>query len=240
MDDPEPISLSPLEPSGAFVTTHLRPSPRFSTNGHRVQLIALVGVIVPLMAFGGLAEEIWNHEAFTWDTTILEFLHRHATPVLDSIMLAATRMGDAQILGGLVALELVALMYTRHNRDAIFTAIAIGGAAVLNPALKAGFQRPRPQLWATLTPEQDFSFPSGHAMGSLAVVLALVVLAWPTLWRWSVIVLGTIFVVFVGVSRIYLGVHFPSDVLAEWGAALAWVAATTVSLRRDLFKRVSP
>ncbi len=238
MDNLEPITRSPLEPSGAFLATDVRLSLQFFMNHHRTLLIALLGVMMPLIAFGGLAEEVWNHETFTWDTTILEFLHRHATPVLDSIMLAVTRVGDAQLLGGLVALGLVALMYTRRNRDAIFTAVAIGGAAVLNPVLKAGFQRPRPQLWATLTPEHDFSFPSGHAMGSMAVVLALVVLAWPTRWRWPVIVLGMVFVVLVGVSRVYLGVHFPSDVLAGWGAALAWVAAVTVSLRRDLFERV--
>ncbi len=209
-------------------------------NEHRRPLfVALIGVIAPLIAFIGISQEVWSHETFTWDTTILEFLHLHATRVLDSIMLAVTRVGDAQLLGGLVALGLVALMYTRRNRDAIFTAVAIGGAAVFNPVLKAGFQRPRPQLWATLTPEHDFSFPSGHAMGSMAVVLALVILAWPTRWRWPVIVLGTVFVVLVGISRVYLGVHYPSDVLAGWGAALAWVTAITVSLRRDLFERVS-
>ena len=207
---------------------------------HRRTLLAvLLGLIVPLVAFGGLGEEVWGHEALAWDATILEFLRRHATPALDAAMLGVTSAGDVRVLAGLVALGLAALLYTHRNRDAIFAAVATGGAAVLNPVLKAGFQRPRPQLWASLIPEHDFSFPSGHAMGSMAAVLALAVLAWPTRWRWVVIVLGSVFVALVGASRVYLGVHFPSDVLAGWGAALVWVTAITVSLRRELFERTA-
>jgi membrane-associated phospholipid phosphatase len=69
------------------------------------------------------------------------------------------------------------------------------------------------------------SFPSGHAVGSMAVVATLVVLVWPTRHRWPVVVAGGVFAAAVGASRVYLGFHFPSDVLAGWSWAVAWTAA---------------
>ncbi len=79
------------------------------------------------------------------------------------------------------------------------------------------------------------AFPSGHATGSFALATAVAVLAWPTRWRLAVIAGGALFVVAVGLSRLYLGVHFPSDILAGWCVALAWVA-----LLRIAFSRVLP
>jgi undecaprenyl-diphosphatase len=116
------------------------------------------------------------------------------------------------------------LLGTRRWIDAFFWALATGGAALLNLLAKHGFARARPDLWPSIAPETSFSFPSGHAMQSMAVAAALVVLLWPTLARWPVLVLGAGFTLLVGVSRVYLGVHFPSDVLAGWAASLAWVA----------------
>jgi membrane-associated phospholipid phosphatase len=72
---------------------------------------------------------------------------------------------------------------------------------------------------------QHDSFPSGHAVGSMAVVATLVVLLWPTRHRWTVVVAGSVFAAAVGASRVYLGFHFPSDVLAGWSWAVAWTAA---------------
>jgi membrane-associated phospholipid phosphatase len=72
---------------------------------------------------------------------------------------------------------------------------------------------------------QNDSFPSGHAVGSMAVVAALVVLVWPTRHRWPVVIAGGVFAAAVGASRVYLGLHFPSDVLAGWSWAVAWTAA---------------
>ena len=69
------------------------------------------------------------------------------------------------------------------------------------------------------------SFPSGHAVGSMAVVATLIVLVWPTRHRWAVVVAGGVFAAAVGASRVYLGYHFPSDVLAGWAWAVAWTAA---------------
>ena len=105
----------------------------------------------------------------------------------------------------------------------LFAGIALGGSALLNLGAKQLFARERPSLWESIHPETTFSFPSGHAMGSMTLAAVLVLLAWRTRWRWWVAVPALAFALLVGASRVYLGVHFPSDILAGWAAACAWV-----------------
>src|SRR5690606_22435327 len=120
-----------------------------------------------------------------------------------------------------VALVL-ALALRRHYRESVFAAVATGGSGLLNVVAKQAFARDRPSLWESIAPENNFSFPSGHAMGSMTLAAVLVLLAWSTRWRWPVVAAMAVFVPMVGLSRVYLGVHFPSDILAGWAAALVW------------------
>jgi undecaprenyl-diphosphatase len=120
------------------------------------------------------------------------------------------------------ALILVFLAVRRRFRDGLFFGLAVLGSAILNIVAKNHYARLRPDLWISLTPETTYSFPSGHAMGSATLALALVLLCWPTRGRWLVMVAGLSFVLLVGTSRVYLGVHYPSDILAGWSAAIAW------------------
>ena len=196
---------------------------------------AALGVFAPLIAFTVIAEDVLRHEAFAWDLRALQALHAKATPTLDTVMLAITHAGDVKVIGGFLMIALLGLWFAGFERNAIFLALSSGGAAAMNVGLKSWFQRPRPELWVRLIPEHDFGFPSGHAMGSVAVVTALMVLAWPTRWRWLVIVLGSGFALAVSVSRLYLGVHYPSDVIAGGGLSLAWVTALALGLRPELF-----
>ena len=83
--------------------------------------------------------------------------------------------------------------------------------------------RTRPTYGAAYLRGHSFSFPSGHAMGSMTLAAVLVLLAWNTRWRWPALVFGVLFAGSVSLSRIYLGVHYPSDILAGWCAALVWV-----------------
>ena len=202
-------------------------------------LFLLATVLLPLYIFGQVAEEIWKKGGFVGDVPILRFINRHASPPLDTAMLFFSRIGAPVPMLLFFLVIIAALVLWRRRGDALFFAIAVGGAMAVNYGAKLLFRRDRPDLWKSLAVEHDYSFPSGHAMGSMAVVAALIILAWPTRWRWPVVTLGGLFVLLVGISRLYLGVHFPSDVLAGWSASLAWVAgvrAARVSPIRQLWQ----
>ncbi len=110
----------------------------------------------------------------------------------------------------------------------LFAGLATVGSMLLNLAAKHVYARGRPALWTSIAPETTFSFPSGHAMGSITLAWVVVLLWWhlhDPRWRalrWPVTALAGAFVLAVGLSRIYLGVHYPSDILAGWAAASVW------------------
>ena len=90
--------------------------------------------------------------------------------------------------------------------------------------------RERPSFWESITPELTYSFPSGHAIGSATLAGVLVLLAWRGRWRWPVVACVAPLVLLIGFSRVYLGVHFPSDIVAGWAAAIAWTAASYLAV----------
>jgi undecaprenyl-diphosphatase len=111
----------------------------------------------------------------------------------------------------------------RRRRAAVVLAVGVGGAALINTLLKLAFHRVRPELWTPLVVERSFSFPSGHAMVSSALACSVTYILWHTRWRWLAVGLGLAVVVAIGLSRLYLGVHYPTDVLAGWTVGFFWV-----------------
>lgn len=191
----------------------------------RWALLALFcGVGLPLLGFAALGEDVWTREGFPWDNALLLAIHARATPGLDRAMVALTNLGGPLPMATLAAALFGALLWRRRHGDAAFFAVAVARAEGLNLLAKLTFRRTRPDLWVGMIRETDYGFPSGHAMGSVALVATLAILLWPTRWRWPFLLVGLPFVVGVGLSRVYLGVHFPSDILAGWCASVAWVA----------------
>lgn len=185
--------------------------------------ILFVFVVLPLWAFGELAEEVVEGEPFAFDEPILRFMQSIASDTLNQAMVVVSLIGYRY---GVVPLDLLVAAFLAIKRrwgDLKFWAYAVGGAAVLNLAAKHTFGRDRPTLWDSIAPEHTFSFPSGHAMGSMALAAAAWVLLRPTRFGHLAIVVGVAFVLLVGISRVYLGVHYPSDILAGWAASLGWV-----------------
>ncbi|KGM57498.1 membrane protein [Lysobacter arseniciresistens ZS79] len=195
-------------------------------------LLVFVGLLLPMWGFAELADEIRESEPLAFDEPLLLWARSLAGPGMDRWLVAVT---DAGYLYGVVpadVLLVVALLLWRRLPEATFAAIALAGSALLNVGTKLLFARERPSLWESIAPEVTYSFPSGHAMGSATLAWVLVLLAWRTRWRWPVLLLVAPFVVLVGFSRVYLGVHYPSDILAGWAAASVWAAASYFAVFR--------
>jgi len=191
---------------------------------HRALLGLLAfGVALPWGVFLKASSEIREGEGFPGDHSIPRWLHAHATPALDTLSLTMTRAGGPLPMSGFAVLIFWFLWRHPPRRRAWFFAAALGGAMTLNVVAKALLGRVRPAFWHSLAPETTPSFPSGHAMGSLALVLTLFLLLRHSRWGWPTCSLGLLFVLGVGWSRMYLGVHYPSDVAAGWIASTAWV-----------------
>jgi membrane-associated phospholipid phosphatase len=193
-----------------------------SRNAVRLTML-FFGVLLPLYGFGMLAEDVAANQTFPFDQTLLMFAHTHATSLLDRILIFFTHAGSAASLVPFNILVFGYLVHRCERYQAAFWFLATTGAALLNLTAKHVFARVRPDLWVSLLPEHTYSFPSGHAMQSMAVSVALIALCWHSRWRWPMLVAGASFVLLVGSSRIYLGVHYPSDILAGWAASTAWV-----------------
>lgn len=206
-------------------------NPQASDGARRIRWPALAAVLLPAAAFGVLACLAAGTPAPALDPALLWWVHGQAGPVLDTLLLACSALGSH--LPVAIATALGAAWLGGHGRwrEAAFLAASVYGAQALNQLAKAIAQRPRPQLWEALAHETSFGFPSGHAMQTMALAAALMVLAWRTRRRAAAVVAGAVGVVVVGFSRLYLGAHYPSDVLAGWCAALAWVALLQAVVR---------
>ena len=166
-------------------------------------------------------EKFWDRQA-----------HALSGPTLDRFFVVVSALGYQW---GVVPVDIAltaALLVARRWREATFAGVSFAGSALLNMATKQFFQRDRPTLWESIAPEHTFSFPSGHAMGSATLAMVVVLLCWHTRWRWLAVALATLFALLVGASRIYLGVHYPSDILGGFAAGIAWVSGVYLVLFR--------
>jgi membrane-associated phospholipid phosphatase len=197
-------------------------------------LLVLVGVLLPFLIFGMLAEEVWKNEGgFSWDIPILLAVHQMAQPSINTFAIYSTKLG---VFWGVVpiAIAIAVLLCVKHQwrRLTYFLSVLIG-SAIINRTVKPLLHRVRPHLWLSPTPELDYGFPSGHAMASMTLVTAVVILTWKTPYRkWS-LSFGSLFVLLIAWSRLYLGVHFPSDILAAWTVSIAWTIAVSLLLKAN-------
>lgn len=205
-------------------------------------LIVFVVVAVASILFVKLAGEVREQETLPFDQTILMAIKDSSTPFLDRFMPIATDIGGVVGVTALTVLFASLFAYKKEYARMWLIIIGVSGAVALNLILKSIFMRSRPDLWTQLVHETGYSFPSGHSMSSAGFAIALMVALWHSRWRWWGIGFGICYMVFVGFSRMYLGVHYPTDVMAGWLVSAAWVLAVALltysSFGRQLFTRI--
>lgn len=190
--------------------------------------------ILLISLFGKLAEDLIYQELTVFDSVISKFIAGFNTPETTQFMKLITTLGSTKILIPATFLAIFMLNNRKKNKwDSIMMLVALGGGLLLNQLLKWVFQRPRPSI-ARLVEVGGYSFPSGHAMVSIAFYGFLAYLFWSNIRRTNLRYLVTfsmaILIALIGISRIYLGVHYPSDVLAGFAAGGFWLTSCILTL----------
>ena len=202
----------------------------------RSLLLLFIGVYLPLQAFAVIAVKVWQHEGiFPWDVPILQAIHATAKAQLDFFAITLTKFGSIRIVFPIVGAIALVLGWLKKWRSLTYLVTTTVGSAIINYTAKILFHRLRPQLWESSARPLDYAFPSGHSMTSMTLVAALAILAWGSSWCWLILTVGSLFVLGIGWTRLYLGVHFPSDILAGWMLSIAWTIGVSLILR--LFDR---
>lgn len=201
----------------------------------RREITAVMALLVMAggsLAFVELADEIEADESHGIDRAIMLALRTADDPAqplgpawLQHAMVDVTSLGSTTCLALLTVFTCGLLLLLRKRLEAVAVAVAVGGAAIVMSLLKDAFARTRPDVVPHLVEVFNESFPSGHAMVSAAAYLTLGTLgAHASGQRTGTYLLGAaiLLVLLIGVSRVYLGVHWPTDVLAGWSAGAAW------------------
>ena len=196
-------------------------------------VVGLLGVSGLLWVLAEFHEEIAEPFLRHLDLQIQSVVHGFTSPGLTKVMLGLTWIGSPTVVFVFSALIALWLWWRRLLRDAVTFVTAIVGAVILMGVLKAYFHRMRPDVPWALTYEHSFSFPSGHSV--LAVVLygSLLCMRFRHLrhrWeRWALSAVAVGLIGGIGLSRIYLGVHYPSDVAAGYLVGCVWLATVMVA-----------
>ena len=206
-----------------------------------VGIFLVVGVtlaIAGMLGFAALGE--WVREGGTqrYDVAGLQWISQHHTPLLTKVMTELTFLGTGSVVLTIVGVSALFLWHTQHKHSARLLLAAVAGSILLNSMLKLWFARPRPEVFERLTHTASSSFPSGHAM-SATVCYGTVAYLVMRLQKhhWSRVLTGTsatILILLICTTRLYLGVHYPSDVIAGMLIGLAWASFCMATLEASL------
>jgi undecaprenyl-diphosphatase len=194
-------------------------------------MAALAVAAACTIVFGELSESLAEAEVRDADERAAAALRHHAAASVTALAHVSSLAGSAQVLAGLALTAGVWLLARRRALDAALVALALVGAEVINALLKNLFERPRPSISEPLATAAGFSFPSGHAMASMALVAMLALILTrgrSSQTRLAAFSVAAAVVGAIGLSRVYLGVHYPTDVAAGWSAGLAWAAVSVL------------
>ena len=197
-------------------------------------LIGASLAIAGTWGFASLAGHVRSGATQAFDDAVLRWIGAHRTSSLDASMLEITSLGTGSVVTMIVAIAALFLWLNQHKHSAYLLLLATLGGMVLNNLLKIGFTRPRPEVIPWATSAFSYSFPSGHAMSATIVYSTVAYLAARLqrrrASRVAIMILATVIIALICGSRLYLGVHYPSDVAAGIVIGLAWAGFCMATL----------
>jgi undecaprenyl-diphosphatase len=217
-------------------------------------LLASVFIVATLLlAFGFLADEVMEGSTAALDRTIIllfrsgsdNFSGPIGPPWVREMARDITSLGSVAVLGIVSFVVVAYLLLARSRAEALLVLVAVLGGVTINSLLKIQFARPRPDLFVPAAKVFTASFPSGHAALSAITYMTLAALLARTTvnprLRYYFVAVAVAITFMIGVSRVYLGVHYPTDVLAGWCIGSAWALICWAIMTRLQHKgRIEP
>jgi membrane-associated phospholipid phosphatase len=185
--------------------------------------------VAALLLFAWLASSVAQGVTIGFDAGVRESVHQFASPGMTRLAWALSAVGSPDSLAILSAGALLGLLALGWKRAALQFLLTLAGGLALDGTLKIAFQRTRPDAFFNTPLPASFSFPSGHALISACFFGSLAALAGARTRsraaRGALWTVAAVLALAIGLSRIYLGVHYPSDVLAGYAVAAVWISA---------------
>jgi undecaprenyl-diphosphatase len=200
----------------------------------RSLIISLVCSAFFLILFAWLSEEVFEGGLQRFDSSVRTKVHEFFSPQLTKFMQDMTFLGSIGFLTALFVIIVAVWLAKGMKRPAVWLMIAVGGSVILDVSLKLSFHRARPVPFVGVVP-LTYSFPSGHALSSFCFYGVLAGLLCARIQSRAIRIFvwtaSAALVLAIGLSRIYLGVHYPTDVIAGYIAAAAWVSTLLFAVR---------
>jgi len=193
----------------------------------RALVVLILAEVLLAIVFAWLSTEVAIGRTMDFDLRVRDAIHQYATPPITVVMVVVTFIGRAYVVFPVTIVVCVVFWRRGWKHQSRLFGIAMAGEVPIEYGLKWAFHRPRPQPFFGLALPGTYSFPSGHALAAMILYTTLAALLTPWLHRlWCKVVAwiaAVVMIAAIGFSRAYLGVHYPTDVLAGYLAGLVWV-----------------
>lgn len=215
---------------------HLRITSLIATVG----TVGIVSCLLIIYIVAQISDEVLDREAFAFDKIILLWIHSFANPTLDRIMQTITRLNDPNTAVIVVIITVSLLLWRQYYQEVKIFFINCAGGVILSYGLKSIFGKTRPDLWQSAIKEVSFSYPSGHALGSTVLYgfLAYLLATRYRQFSWLIYLLAVSIVGAIGLSRLYLGVHWPTDIIGGYGIGFLWLTFCITMLKLQKMKQL--
>ncbi|REE68693.1 undecaprenyl-diphosphatase [Paenibacillus taihuensis] len=191
-------------------------------------MLWFVYLILAIAGFQGLAMLVQHDQLKRFDSAVISTVQGWENDRLTSIAKFLTLIGSSKILiPALIVLAIILFIFLKHRKELVLLLGGMLGSSLLNHLLKDIYKRARPDIHR-IAEEVGYSFPSGHSMAAFTFYFLITYLLWRHIhlrrWRIALLLFSAFMIIAIGLARIYLGVHYPSDVLAGYWVSACWVA----------------
>ena len=217
-----------------------RVNPKITTLIATVGIFGLLSCLSIIYIVAQLSDDVLDREAFAFDKTVLLWIHSFASPTGDRLMHSITTLNNPDFVSIVAGITLILLLWQRCYPEAKAFVIDCAGGVILSYGLKSVFGKTRPDLWESAIKEVSFSYPSGHALGSTVLYgfLAYLFATRFPKFSWLIYLLAVLLIGAIGLSRLYLGVHWPTDIIGGYGIGFLWLTFCITILKLEKLKEL--